>query len=144
MRPDDTHQDNYLTKEQAAQAYAEAWNTLGPIRIESLLANDICMSSQVVFEDLTSKTDVMQYITGKMETIKNSPTAQVFAELGETQTYPAYRLPPEACVVLAQGSKDNVLACVLFRTALDSITQINICNRVPLLHTIKRSGVYPA
>jgi hypothetical protein len=144
MRPDDTHHDNYLTKELAAQAYAEAWNTLDPIRLESLLDDNVCMTSQVMFEDLTSKTGVMQHITGKMRTISNKPHALVFGELGETQTYPAYRLPPEACVVLAQGSKDNVLACVLFRTALDSITQINICNRVPLLHTIKRSGVYPA
>ena len=72
-----------------------------------------------------------EYFAGKMSTIRNSPKAQVFAELGETTQYPMYTVPEQPCVILAQGTKDNILAVVLFETKDTKITRIDICSVVP-------------
>lgn len=132
-----------LTQAEAARVYATAWNRLDASILEAFLDDDIRQTSQNVLTDLVGKNEVVDYLRQKMDTIRSSPNSRVFAELGETRSYPGYTFPPEDCVVVAQGRKENVLAIVLFEVENEKITQINLCSIVPTPGTAVRHGIYP-
>lgn len=136
-------QDNQLTKKEAATKLARAWNNLDASIIEPYIADGIVYWSQQVLTDMTGKKAVMEYLAAKMETIRKSPHGQVFAELGETRPYPMAPQPPEPCVILAEGNKNNVGALVLIKIESNKINSIGICSDAPHPSTAKRSGVYP-
>jgi len=135
--------NNGLTKKQAATILARAWNNLDVSIIEPYIAEDIIYWSQQVLTDMTGKKAVVTYLTEKMETIRNSPGAQVFAELGETKPYPMAPNPPEPCVILAQGDKNTIDALVLLKIESGKIISIALCSDAPHPSTARRSGKYP-
>jgi len=59
------------------------------------------------------------------------------AELGELQTYPS-----GACLVMAQGEKDNLVATVLVEVAGQKIQRFDMC-QIPPPQSAKRTGEYP-
>lgn len=132
-----------LTKQDAARVYASAWNRLDASILETYLAENIRYSSQSVLTDMVGKSEVRDYLRGKMDTLRSSPENRVFAELGETRMYAGYTVPPEHCVVLAQGDQENVLAVVLFEVENDKIGRISLCSIAPTPGTAFRYGVYP-
>ena len=132
-----------LTKKEAATILAMAWNNLDVSIIEPHIAEDIIYWSQQALTDMTGKKAVMEYLSGKMETMRKSHDMQVFAELGETKPYPMAPTPPEPCVILAEGDRNNVGALVLFKIESNKINSIGICSDAPHPSTAKRSGVYP-
>ena len=143
MSENNSQSNGALSSARAAEAYARTWNNLDVSYIKPFLDDGVHFASQNVFDEMTSKSEVLEYLAAKMSTNRNSPKAQVFAELGETIQYPMYRVREQPCVILAQGTKDNVLAVVLFETKGTKITRVDICSVVPVPHTAKRSGKYP-
>jgi hypothetical protein len=125
-----------LTELDAATAYATAWNRLDCTQFLELLAPDAHYASQHVFEELESKAAISEYLTGKMQAVRNSKKP-VFAELGTTSS----GFPGRDCAVLAQGDKDVVSAVVLFDVEGNQIKRFDLC--MPELLGVKRSGEYP-
>lgn len=127
---------NLLTELDAATACAAAWNRLDCTHFLELLAPDACYASQHVFEELESKAAITDYLTGKMQAVRNSKTP-VFAELAKTTTGFAGR----DCVALAQGDKTVVSAVILFEVDGNRIKRFDLC--IPELLGVNRSGQYP-
>jgi len=113
-----------LTELDVATAYAQAWNQLNPAKFITMLSPDVRYSSQWVLEDLVGKEKVAHYLTNKMQTVRKAG-ATVYAEVGQTRT-------GEACVLLAQGDKEEINALVVFNIDHDKVTSIDMC--IPALY----------
>ncbi|HOH29305.1 MAG TPA: hypothetical protein PLC40_06500, partial [Candidatus Hydrogenedentes bacterium] len=91
---------------------------------------------QWVYDELKGKIAIGKYLKGKMNTVKNCGS-EVFAELGRTTTGFAGR----DCVCMAQGTKEQVTAIVLFEVVSGKIKRYDLC--IPELLGVVRSGIYP-
>ena len=134
---------NGFTKEKAVKILAMAWNNLDVSIIEPYIAGDVIYWSQQALTDMAGKKAVIEYLEEKMETIRNSPGTRVFAELGEAKPYPMAPDPPEPCVILALGEKNNIEALILIKIESGKINSIAICSDAPHPSTARRSGKYP-
>jgi hypothetical protein len=127
-----------LTKIEALRAYARMINTLDASHIEPLLADDFHYASQWVLDEITSKQAFLDYIRGKLETIAQSESP-AYAELAEL--HPSNGGGP--CLVIAQGSKDNLMATVLVVVEDGYIKRFDMCC-IPPPSAAARTGEYPA
>lgn len=125
-----------LSIETALRAFASMMNTLDSSKLEPLLAVDFHYASQMVFAEIESKQEYLDYITPKLETIRASGS-KVWAEMA-TLTHGF----PGPCVVLAQGDKENLVAVVLAKVRGGFIERIDMCI-VPTPQSAKRTGDYP-
>ena len=125
-----------LSIETALRAFASMMNTLDSSKLEPLLAVDFHYASQMVFAEIESKQEYLDYITPKLETVRASGS-KVWAEMA-TLTHGF----PGPCVVLAQGDKENLVAVVLAKVRGDFIERIDMCI-VPTPQSAKRTGDYP-
>lgn len=124
----------------AARAFATAWNRLDVSALVPLLSEDVCYGSQSVLSELEGKSAVLTYLRAKMQTMKDAAAdKQVYAEMGQTQTYPA----GHACVLIAQGDRDDLSALVLFEIEGDLVTRIDLCTIAPHPSSARRTGDYP-
>lgn len=125
-----------LTIEAALKAYASMMNSLDSSKLEPLLSPDFHYESQMVFSEIKSKQEYLDYINPKLETVKASGT-KVWAEMALlTHSFPG------PCVVLAQGEKENLVALVLAKVKVNLIERIDMFI-VPAPQSAKRSGEYP-
>jgi hypothetical protein len=131
--------------------YAKAWNTLNPKVIEPHLAEEVVYESQQVFSPLVGKEQVFDYLTRKMQTVRNSlPQFKAYAEVGYCGSQEAYNVrvwsayEGKPCVVMAQGNPDVVLSLVLLDTEQAKITRVDICTVAPRPSTATRTGEYPS
>lgn len=127
-----------LTEEAALRAYATMINTLNAECIEPLIADDFIYESQQVFQPLESKEEFLEYIHGKLETIRRMK-ASVFAEMGTVDTF----RQNQPCVILAQDDRDNLVGLALAQTEGEFLKRIDLCI-APGPQSAKRSGEYPA
>lgn len=105
------------------EAYARMINMLDPSQFEPLLEDDFCYASQNVFEEITSKSQFMAYIAGKLKTLGSmGGKAKVWAELGYLR-----RGFPGPCVVLAQGEKKDLIAVVLAKVENRKLLRLDLC-----------------
>lgn len=125
-----------LTTKQALTAYAQMMNSCDISNFEKLLAEDVVSTSQAVLTNITNKSDFVSYMQGKLQTIKQS-NATVYAELGEIQAY-----GHKDCVIVAQNTKDNLVAIVFITVGENQIKKIDLCE-VPPPSQAKRTGIYP-
>lgn len=126
-----------LTIESALKAYASMMNTLDSSKLEPLLSPDFHYESQMVFSEIKSKQEFLDYIKPKLEVVRASGT-KVWAEMAMlTHSIPG------PCVVLAQGEKENLVALVLAEVKGDLIERIDMCI-VPAPKSAKRTGEYPS
>ena len=125
-----------LTAEEALRAYATMVNTLDASFLEPLLADDFHYASQWVLAEIESKSDYLEYIVPKLETIRKS-SATAWAEMGWLD-----REFPGPCVVMAQGNEDNLLAVVLAKVEGGRIKRLDFCF-APSPHAARRTGEYP-
>ena len=125
-----------LSAEEALRAYATMLNTLDVSSLEPLLADDFHYASQWVCAEIESRSAYLEYLTPKLEAIRNSDAA-VWAEMGWLD-----REFPGPCVVMAQGDKNNLLAVVLAKVEFGKIKRLDLCG-APSPHTARRSGEYP-
>jgi hypothetical protein len=126
------------TLNKALEAYARMLNTLDPSHLEPWLVDGFHCSSQNVFSELESKAACMSYITGKLETLK-SGGPPVFAEMGLVRAFGAVR----PCVVVAQGSPDDLVGLVLGELDGDLLKRLDLCTVAPPPGAALRSGHYP-
>jgi len=125
-----------LTIESALKAYASMMNTLDSSKLEPLLSPDFHYESQMVFSEIKSKQEYLDYIKPKLEVVRASG-AKVWAEMALlTHSFSG------PCVVLAQGKKENLVALVLAKVKGDFIERIDMCI-APSPKSAKRSGEYP-
>lgn len=126
----------FLTVSDALIAYAEMINVGNSEQFESLLSDDFHYASQMVFTEIESKREFVEYIRKKLAQVQSSGL-QVFAEIGEMAAYGKGK-----CVVIAQGTKENLVATVFAETDGKKIKRIDMCV-VPPPSAAKRSGNYP-
>lgn len=123
---------------KSLEAYARMMNMLDPYQLEPLLEDDFGYASQNVFEEITSKSQFMAYITRKLKTLATfGGDAKVWAELGYLK-----REFPGPCVVLAQGGKDDLIAVVLAKVKDGRLLRLDLCV-APSPWSAIRSGIYP-
>ena len=125
-----------LTEKDAATAFARAWNRLDCREFLELLAEDAHYASQWVFNEMENKKEIAEYLTGKMQTVKNTGS-KVYAELGKI----GKGFPGRDCVLMAQDVKKIVKAVVLFEVSGNTIKRIDLC--MPQLFDPEGSGIYP-
>lgn len=125
------------TEKDALIAYAKMLNTGEVEAFISLLSPDFRYASQSVFSEIEGKDDFRDYIESKLETIRKNPTAKVFAELGETNAW-----GHEHCVLMAQGSKDDLVATLFVKLEQGCVIRADMC-LIPAPQTVRRTGIYP-
>lgn len=125
-----------LTTKQALTAYAQMMNSCDSSNFEKLLAEDVVSTSQAVLTNITNKNDFVSYMKGKLQNIKQS-NATVYAELGEIEAY-----GHKDCVIVAQNTKDNLVAIAFITVGENQIKKIDLCV-VPPPSQAKRTGIYP-
>ena len=103
----------------------------------SLLSHDFRYASQSVFAEIESKDDYRAYIVPKLETIKKSPEAKVYAELAETHAW-----GHDHCVLLAQGSKDDLVASLFVKVENGLVIRADMC-LIPAPKSARRTSLYP-
>lgn len=116
-----------LTKSDALRAYARMMNTLDASHIAPLLAANFHYASQWVFEEITSKQAYLGCIMPKLKSIAESGS-HAYAEMAELKAYGG-----GPCIVMAQGSKDNLLATVLAEVKNGYIKRLDMCQIPPRL-----------
>jgi hypothetical protein len=126
-----------LTEETALRTYARMMNTLNAELLEPLLADDFTYESQHVFQPLESKQAFLDYIRPKLITIQQAK-ATVFAEMGSVSAYGK----KQACVILAQNDRGNLVGLVLAKTDGNKLKRLDLCI-VPPPQAANRSGEYP-
>ena len=126
-----------LTKSDALRAYARMMNTLDGSHFAPLLADNFHYASQWVFEEITSKQAYLDYIMPKLTSIAESGS-HAYAEMAELKAYGG-----GPCVVMAQGSKHNLLATVLVEVEDGYIKRLDMC-QIPPPSAAARTGEYPA
>jgi hypothetical protein len=130
-----------LKEADAAKAYAKAWNCLEPETFTDLLAPDALYASPWVFEEMTGKEQISDYLVGKMETVQrqavSNKSLRVLAELGKTTK----SFPDRDCVILFQGDSDKAKAAVLFEIDWSGVKCLDLC--IPDLLGLVHSGIYP-
>ena len=125
-------------EQKLLEAYARMMNMLDPSQLDPLLEDDFGYASQNVFEEITSKSQFMAYITAKLKTLAAlGGKAKVWAELGYlTREFPG------PCVVVAQGEKDDLIAVVLAKVKNGKLLRLDLCI-APSPWDAIRSGIYP-
>lgn len=124
------------TKTEACRAYARMMNNLDYSAFEPWLADDFHYVSQWVFDEITSKVAYGAYIVPKLQTIRRSGS-RVWAELASTHAFGT-----GACVVLAQGERDNLQATLLLTMRGDKVSRADLCG-IPAPQDCKRTGEIP-
>ncbi len=123
--------DKELSELSAAEAYAEAWNTLDCSVFVRLLASDSRYSSQYVFDELVGDEAIRDYLCGKFQAVCASGSA-VEAVLSEATA----GSPGKPCVLLNQ---DDNNAVVVFETDGQRVRRVDLCitqlySPVPISH----------
>jgi hypothetical protein len=129
-----------MDKTKALEAFAKMMNTFNTDEFLNLIDDNFIYSSQSVLEDITSKAEFSSYIKDKLKSVSD-PSNKVYAELAEMQPYAMSTLFGP-CVVLAQGSKENLVSTVLVKVKDNKISRISLCI-IPPPETTLRSGIYP-
>lgn len=124
------------TIKDALVAYAKMMNTLDSSEFELLLDDNFSYESQTVLTPINEKKEFIDYIRGKLESIKKA-NATVYAELAELNAY-----GQSECVVLAQNDKNNLVASVYAKIEDGKIVRIDMCI-IPDPRTAHRTGIYP-
>ena len=127
---------NDLGVEDALRAYARMMNRLSLDELEPLLADDFHYSSQWVTAEITSKQEFLEYMGPKLVTIRQAGN-RVWAEMARLPSY-----PKGPCLVMAQGSEDNLIATLLVQVSAGRIKRADLC-MIPDPRSAVRTGEYP-
>lgn len=146
---DETTTPEEVLELELVRIYAKSWNNLSFQQLEPYLADDVVYTSQVVLESLVGKAAVSEYLSSKMETIKNKLlTSEVYAEIGYCGNERGRRVQlfgseGRPCVLMAQGDIKVPIGLVLLETAGRMIKSICMCTVVPNPASAIRTGEYP-
>ncbi|HMK61142.1 MAG TPA: hypothetical protein VK452_08360 [Dissulfurispiraceae bacterium] len=132
-----------------ATALGKTYNNLDVSYIETLLDDDIIYESQQVLAPLKGKEAVLDYLRKKFVTLRNTPGAQLIAELGfmgsQDRAYikAAFAVEGQPCLILSQGEKDRKLAVVLVEGVKGKIKRVELCTVAPHWSQVRGTGEYP-
>ena len=129
------HENKGITQENAAYQFARAWNRQDIQALGALLNQDTVYESQMVLSALRGRTEILDYLQGKFETLKTKPEYKAYAEIGLLDG-------ARPCVILSQGNKNNLVALALFEVEGEWIKRIDLCI-VPPPQSAKKTGIYP-
>ena len=130
-------EDTDPTKLAACRAYARMMNTLDSLHLAPWLADDCQYTSQWVMENIDGKDVYLEYIRGKLNSIKRTGS-RVWAEIAYTDAFGA-----GPCVVLSQDTRDNLTATLLVKMTDGKISQMTMC-AIPSPQECRRTGELPA
>jgi hypothetical protein len=136
VHPIQIPEDQDPMKLDACRGYARMMNNLDVSHIAPWLAEDVTYSSQWVMEDMHGKEAYLNYIKGKLASIKRTGS-RVWAEIAYTDAFGA-----GPCVVLSQGSQDNLTATLLLEIRDGKIISMIMC-AVPSPNECRRTGEIP-
>jgi hypothetical protein len=131
-------------------ALGKAYNTIDVSHIEDVLDDNVIYESQQVFTPLKGKEAVLNYLQKKFVTLKNTPGAELIAELGfmgsQERAYikAAFVREGQPCLILSQGEKDRKLAVVLVEGLKGKISRVELCTVAPHWSQVQGTGEYPA
>jgi hypothetical protein len=111
-------------------------NTLNHWHILKWLAPDMVYTPHWVFEYINGKDAYLEYIKGKIESIKKT-ASRVWAEIAYTDAFGS-----GPCVLLAQPTPDDLKATLLIDMQDDKIVRMCMCC-IPSPHECRRSGEFP-
>ncbi len=121
---------------EGLQAYARMLNRRDHRELEPWLADDFTYESQMVITPIEPKSVFLEYIERKLDAIRNSEQP-VWAEMGWLD-----HSIPGPCVVVAQGTKENLVGLVLGKIHAGSLKRLDMCI-IPRPQSARRSGIYP-
>ena len=135
-----------MTERELVEKYCAAWNLLNADISEPHLDDAVTYDSQVVLDSLVGKEAVLNYFRGKMKTIRKNPN--LFAELAfcgsqRGMTVKVATTEGRPCVLLAQPSKEEVLALILLEVKDSKIKGACLCTIAPNPDAAIRTGYYP-
>ena len=121
----------------AVNEVAKAYNNLDYTLIDNIADDNISYESQNVLNAIEGKEQVINYLKGKFEVVRNSDNL-VYAELG-------YLAPNESepCIILSQGNKEDQGALILVKTNHNKVIRIDICTVAPHWSEATRTHEYP-
>lgn len=119
------------------RAYAAMMNTLDVSRLEPHLAEDFVYESQWVLQPLETKQAFLEYMEGKLETLRQHDVA-VYGEMGEVEAYGR----KQQCVVLAQNSRSELVGLVMAKADGAMLNRLDLC-MIPPASESARTGDYP-
>ena len=90
-----------------------------------------------VLAEITSRQEYLEYITAKLKAVAEAKLT-VWAEMGELRSNTG-----GACVVVAQGDRENLVGTVLATVEDGKIKRIDM-RTIPPPETVNRSGDYPS
>ncbi len=129
-------EDTNPVKLEACRAYARMMNNRDHTHIVDWLHDDLQYSSSWVMETMHGKEVCLTYLKGKMETLKRN-NSTVWAEIAYTDAFGA-----GPCVVVAQGTRENLVATMLVTMDGDKISRM--CMSVlPEPQECRRTGELP-
>lgn len=128
----------FISEMDSMRAYSKMVNTLDVSYLEPLLPDDFHYASQWVMEEITDKPHYMEYITGKLETLRANGEG-VWAEVGRFHDMPWGH---EYGVVVAQRDKNNLVATVFAKVEDGVLKRLDMCC-VPPPEVAERTGEYP-
>jgi len=102
---------------------AQAWNELNTEHILPFMSEDIIYESQWVFSALNGKTEVLEYLNGKFETLRNSNDSKVKADLAYLP-----RMGMKLCLIMSQQLEEGLKEVTVLLEVKDNlISRIDIC-----------------
>jgi hypothetical protein len=127
-----------LTEEDAAHAWALAYNTHDPSALASILADDVRVMSRWVVTDLVGRDAYLEYLDRKFSTFERVGSV-IRVEVAETpgSTEGARGRP---CALIEQDG--TLLATVIFDVVCGRLTQVSLSEN-PAPEECLGSGVYP-
>jgi hypothetical protein len=130
-----------LRDEDALRAYAAMLNTFDVEKLGPLLADDFHYASQLVFSEIESKQEFLDYITAKLRNVKASGS-KVWAEIGAIESRVVLSdYCGRPCVLVAQGRIDKIRGVVFAEVMDNKIKRMDMC--MAELYSVRRSGEYP-
>lgn len=112
---------------QAAQLYADAWKQLDFEEFFDALDNKCHYSSQYVFDELDTKEKIVSYLTGKVDTIKNTGHS-VLPRIAILKKGASLNPPiGSCCVAMYQGVSPDIAAVVFFEVSGGKIQRVDLC-----------------
>lgn len=137
---------------ELVKLYAKAWNTLDFKLIEPHLAEDFLYGAQAVDYPELKGEKAKRYVQSKMERKRFREEERVFAEIGYFPSdYPSWGLAKinfqknfwgYPCILMARGSKDNLVCPVILEIKDHQIQSVYMC-AVPPIQNVFRTGEYP-
>lgn len=141
--------EHELTLLVLVTALARAYNILDTSRLEQLLDEDSVYESQHVITPLRGRQNILEYLSRKFETIRNTPGSRLFAEVAylgsqhQATIQTTFAVEGQPCVILSQGERENKFALIFIEAIRGKIARVDICTVAPHWSQAEGTGEYP-